>query len=651
MSRPLSPPTFPVQTAPALPGAAWSPSETTAQTDEASSVLPTARLPDLSSGRTAPVFIEELPPQVRRMRAYSRVDLVATGVNRPLPQAEPAAAFADPTAPLPDVDEQTLPPSVAAPVTAPDEPLPTAQRTKAVATPVTPQPPPLPPLVAQAPTPVMTTLSRAPDDQPAVARQATTKETTAELPVAPGTSSASLSAEHESPVLQTGGTTADRAAVPPTVSTVSTSAMAPAPTLAPPARPMAEATMQRQSATIAAAASSFVASITGASTQLAPENATATATQEGRESFSGKVVPDELVDMTDLPGRLFGQPWRSPVNPNTDEPALVPTATLPSARLPVVLTTLIPMALPAASSPEPSGPPNSDDQPHPLDNAPVDQAINSSTFLTQSARLPAAALAETSPMPTAQTGERNLTPAADNGEAIAASPQTAVTAPALPPLAVTQRMAQARRVQRQSLRPDALPSSTLTAVQQTEATTVDAPGRTIDCMGTGEPGTPPPPMMGDALPLVGPIDQRKIAVATDAITTRQAPVPVAMRQPHFAAPAVPTSLPADDDWEPSPFAMPGTHAADDQGGPVTAAPLPAPGIKPLVQRRINPALAALLPAAEPVVASAAELITNQLTAPSSRNRAEPPDLDTLARQVYPLIKRMLAIERERHPFA
>jgi len=72
-------------------------------------------------------------------------------------------------------------------------------------------------------------------------------------------------------------------------------------------------------------------------------------------------------------------------------------------------------------------------------------------------------------------------------------------------------------------------------------------------------------------------------------------------------------------------------------------------VTPVVQRRLNPALAALVSAAEPVIASAAEMITKQVTAPATQNRGEPPDLETLARQVYPLIKRMLAIERERHP--
>ncbi len=647
VSRPLSPPTFPAQTAAALSNTAWTSPETTAQTADASSVLPATRLPDLSSGETAPVFTGELPPQVRRMRAYSRVDLVATGVNRPLPQAEPAAGLTDPAASLPDVDDQTWPPSVAAPFAAPDEPLPTVQRIKAPTDPVVPQPPLLSPPVAQAPTQMMTMTSLAPGDQPTVDPEKITEETTTELPVASGTSGAALWAEHELPVSPTIGTTADPVAPPPTSSAGLPPASASTSTHALLAHPMAEATIQRQSATSNATAKDGATSFTGANAQLVSENTNATAMQEKLVSSSGTVMADALFDMTDLPGGLSSQPHRFPATPNIDEPAVLPAATLSSA-LP---TALAAPPLPAVPSTESPIPPPNPDQSGPLDSAPVDRAVDSSSILAPLAPLPTAASVETNPLSITQIGEGNLAYSAAHGEAIVAPPQPSVTAPSLSPLllAVTQRMAQAQRVQRQSLRPESLPMPMLASVQQTVAATVTTPARTSDSRRAGARHVPPPLVIGDIMPLVAPIEHRKAVVAADAITTQPPPAPVAMRWPRFTTPDARASLPADDARESLSFTLPGAPATDDQGGKVVTAPLTAPVVTPVVQRRLNPALAALVSAAEPVIASAAEMITKQVTAPATQNRGEPPDLETLARQVYPLIKRMLAIERERHP--
>jgi hypothetical protein len=103
-----------------------------------------------------------------------------------------------------------------------------------------------------------------------------------------------------------------------------------------------------------------------------------------------------------------------------------------------------------------------------------------------------------------------------------------------------------------------------------------------------------------------------------------------------------------------PEAMASSQAAESERISTSFAASPdAPGAAPAIQRMAEPVIQRT--ASEPETSSPdAGFIQQVESAPSAAKQeaqaAEPVDLDHLARQVYPLIKRMIAVERERRAF-
>jgi hypothetical protein len=184
-----------------------------------------------------------------------------------------------------------------------------------------------------------------------------------------------------------------------------------------------------------------------------------------------------------------------------------------------------------------------------------------------------------------------------------------------------------------------------------------------------------PPMAGDAhTPLDMPLVQRQVEsqTAEPAVTQRSAvsgETPVVQSAPDLSerilsrvapperrAPAKPIDLPlhrAPVQPESQPVAPAVSRpVAHESGFAVVAPPALAPGSAPSIQRMPEPVIQRT-PIESADSSAEAGFIQRTETVPelaAQPPEAAPVDLDQLARQVYPLIKRLIAIERERRAF-
>lgn len=179
---------------------------------------------------------------------------------------------------------------------------------------------------------------------------------------------------------------------------------------------------------------------------------------------------------------------------------------------------------------------------------------------------------------------------------------------------------------------------------------VAALAHTLDSMNEDERNSSVMPTVADAMPLVMSVKPGATTGAAAAVITQQPPAPITTLLRRFAPADEFETAPTETESAQSQTTLPSLRSHGQHVATVDTPVQPSVGVRS-VQRRINPVLAGLLPSAAPVIAIAAEAITSNMTPHTTQNRGEQPDLDSLAQQIYPLIKRMLAIERERRPFA